>query len=232
MNKKLIPPIKMYAAFHDVLKEKLIEWITNFSKEMALEHEWKELTKYEIMDIIESYYNAEQYHEVLHYKIVNDFPKSTGIGPSKVEEILGCTKTERKRWEHEGKLPVVSWFDAGTRRNPISVPMYCRLTIENMIPEILDRWRAEHAEYIAMKRRTKEEIVKNKSLFIEIQAIVEGEPMHKIFGPVVAYSEEEIEEYWYKQKGNLPFEWEGKKCSVFLQIFDSKMILKHEVITV
>uniref|UniRef100_UPI00203FE9DD hypothetical protein n=1 Tax=Bacillus cytotoxicus TaxID=580165 RepID=UPI00203FE9DD len=231
MRKELIPPIKMYAAFHDVLKQDLIKWVINISKEIELEHEWKELTKYEIMDVIDKHYNSNQYHAILHYKIIEDFPNSTGIGPSKVEEILECTKTERKRWEHEKKLPIVSWFDAGSKRNPIPVPMYCRKKIENLTPEVLDRWRAEHAEYIAMKRRTKEEITKKESVFIEIQAITEGEPIYKVFGPAVTYSEQEIEELWKKHKNNLPFEWEGKRCSVFLKCFNSNMIFKHEAIT-
>jgi hypothetical protein len=229
LDKSLIPSPKMYSVFHNVLKDDLIVWITEFSQVLGLDKEWSEMRKSDIVDELEIIYKDPAYHQVFHERILNDFPESCGIGPSKTEEILGCTKTERKRWESEGKLPVVKEFNSGSGRNPIWVPMYCRRTIENLTEDMISLWRAEHEEYKSMKRRTKEKIEKKKTLFVEIRAVCEGYKIEKVFGPV-AVLEEDIDQLWNKHKDNLPFEFQESNCSVFMLDFQSQTILKHQLI--
>lgn len=231
MDKSKIPALNLKAVFYDVLKDDLIQWISEFSKVIELEKEWNKMGKWEAIEELTQIYKDPKYHDVMHKRILNDFPSSSGIGPSKVEEILGCTKTERKRWEQEEKLPVVRQINTGSRRSPVWVSMFCRRTIETLTDEVIERWRAEHEEYKALKRRTKEEVEKKETMFVEIRAVRAGDKIEHIFGPV-ATTPDNIENIWQRQKDNLPFAWQEENllCSVFMIDFHKQIVLRHQVI--
>lgn len=76
------------------------------------------------------------------------FQEEVAIWPNDVETILGCTKTERKRWTQEGKLPVVSHgsFTYG------EFPLYDRLFIDSLPKETIAKWREDHNRESAQHR--------------------------------------------------------------------------------
>lgn len=193
MNRDVIPKIKISAAFYGVLKVDLIKWIEGLPKEISLGHEWKELKKQDIMKILDGLYKNEKYHELLHERIKNEFEDSTGIGPKDTESILECTTTERKRWEKSGKLDVSNYFEAGTRRHPINIPMYSRLQLESITEEEIQAWRDEHETNKENKRKLKESYEEMEVRYVIAEG-VKQEYISKVIGPLVYYKEEDLQE--------------------------------------
>jgi hypothetical protein len=99
------------------------------------------------------------------------------LHPSMVEEMLGISKTERKRWTDEKKL-VVAGYDSFNRWGTThQFPLYDCYEMSKITPEKIEEWRRSHKEQMAKNRKasvqkakvTKE---KNESLF---EKFYEGE---------------------------------------------------------
>jgi hypothetical protein len=73
----------------------------------------------------------------------------TTLTPIKLEEVLGCTKTERQRWTSEGKLPVVGYRDWKYGEYPV----YDADAIAMITPDIVQQWRYEHAQMVKERRK-------------------------------------------------------------------------------
>ena len=228
MDKSKIPSIKLYSVFKALNKEELLNWIKEFSEVLNLEREWEEMSVYDISQELQPFYDSEEYHKVMHDRIMNDFRSYCGIGPKVTEEILECTTTERKRWVKEGKLPVLYEFNGGTKSRPIWIAMLCRYTIQNLTDEIIEQWRLEHENNKAMKRKMKENFQKKEAVIVEINAICEGFRKEKVFGPIYTTTDT-LETIWQKHKGNIPFEWEDKPYSIYMIDYTRGNILKMEM---
>lgn len=228
MNRTFIPPINPRAAFYGKDVIKITEW---FSQSDILSDvdiaDMKLLNWTDAVEIVNKYYQQEEYKKLLHDRMLNDFSSKCGIGPSKTEEILQCTTTERRRWESEGKLPVVDHIETGTRKRPIWTPMYCRKTIESLNEDILDRWRAEHKASISESRRVKEE-VKYQSKNVVVQVFKEGLKVYTIFGPVPVASEE-LELFWIKYKDKLPWDWDKDSNVVVMLDYNTNEVIRMQI---
>lgn len=72
-----------------------------------------------------------------------------------VEQVLGITVTERKRWTEEGKLK----YSGNTMRvvtpwKKVTVDLYDRALIDSITQDQINEWRAKHKQKIAEKRKS------------------------------------------------------------------------------
>ncbi|MGG3471518.1 hypothetical protein ABES02_29140 [Neobacillus pocheonensis] len=230
MDKSQLPPVNLKAVFYQRKKSFIVEWLNSIIP--MTEFEQKELVLQrlnEIITVVERHYAAEDSKLILHERFLNDFPDKCGIGPSKVEAYLSCTTTERKRWESEGRLPVVDQFNTGTNRKPIWVSMYCRRTIESLTEDILQQWRMDHETQKSMNRRGNENKVTINSRYVSIQALRENVKVYRIYGPVFMEGDEALDELWMKHKDKLPFEWEDHKCVVLMKDVTTDEIIRLQL---
>lgn len=76
-------------------------------------------------------------------RLLTTFPRELAVGPNELEELLHCSRAERKRWTKEDKLPVLEYrtfYMVGAERR---YPVYDRLAVLGITPHKLASWRAE-----------------------------------------------------------------------------------------
>ena len=82
------------------------------------------------------------------------YPEETAITTYQLEDILGCTKTERLRWTKEEKIDVVSYESVRFHGVYADVPNYSRLyVLEHITDEVIDGWRSEYVKEVAKNRK-------------------------------------------------------------------------------
>ena len=80
--------------------------------------------------------------------------KEKGYLASEVEEKLGITATERKRWLNEGKIHYNgNQKHFHTRYGWKYVDLYDNEEIDKITTEEIEKWRDEHKKEISEKRR-------------------------------------------------------------------------------
>lgn len=82
-------------------------------------------------------------------RFLKKFESKNALSPAALEEVLGCTKTERLRWQKEGKLKIVGYdsFKYG------EFPLFSLYQVsEQITPETLDKWREEHKALVVKNR--------------------------------------------------------------------------------
>lgn len=211
---RAIPPINLKAAFYGRSAEYILDWLNQLVPVTDFDRQTHHVSWDAAIQFVAGYYENADVKEILHERILSDFPDKCGIGPSKVEEILSCTKTERKRWEQEGRLLVVDTFNAGSKRNPVWVPMYDRRIIESLTSDVITQWRMDHEAAKALNRRQNEERSEVRTRFVTVEVLQEGKRPYRIFGPV---GTEDILAIWTQHKDKLPWDWVG---SVVVQMKD------------
>ena len=85
-------------------------------------------------------------------KLNSCFEQLTSVHPVQVCEYLEITKTERLRWQKEGKLKI-AYMDRNSFKYG-SVPMFCRNAIALVTPKTIERWRKQH---IASKQKRRKD---------------------------------------------------------------------------
>lgn len=86
-------------------------------------------------------------------KILEDNASAVAIHPSQLEEELGCSKTERKRWEEEGKIRVAAWDSFRKYGRSFDVPYYNILDVIAISSEDIVKWREEHKKKTSQNRK-------------------------------------------------------------------------------
>ncbi|HDR4422882.1 TPA: hypothetical protein QCU60_004324 [Bacillus cereus] len=191
MNQAAMPKLNLQSVFYHVRKEELKKWMNELSKEIEHGVCFDKYLKRELMDALEDLYADETYHEIIHERILNEFPKSCGVGPTNVETILDCTKAERKRWQEEGKLKIADYFETHSRYGIQKIPMFNRRQLETLTEEDIQVWRNEWEEEKELKRELKDEYEKKEKIYLVLQAV---KAMRKeiIKGPFAVYGDENI----------------------------------------
>ncbi len=82
------------------------------------------------------------------------FKSELALGPWEVETILPCTRTERKRWTADGKLPILEYRTFHKAGQDQPYPVYDRRFITTLTQDTLERWRAEHQALMQLRRKT------------------------------------------------------------------------------
>ena len=82
------------------------------------------------------------------------FVEEMAVEPWELEELLGCTSTERKRWVSDGKLIPLAARSVWKSGKELVYPVFDRRYVANITPETLIHFREEHASLVAMRRKT------------------------------------------------------------------------------
>ena len=82
------------------------------------------------------------------YRLAQEYTSLLALHPTDVEEFLGCSKTERKRWTEEKRLTVIEYreFKYG------QFPVYDCLDIIKITPEQIKAWRTLYQEKVKENR--------------------------------------------------------------------------------
>lgn len=110
-------------------------------------------------------------------KMYKKFSERFALHPTKVQELLHITPTERKRWTSDGKLKV-SYYDAFNKWGKnIGFPMYDAYALSQITLKTIELWRNEHVIKVrenrskamtkSIKTRTKNKEIQRKFYDIE-----------------------------------------------------------------
>jgi hypothetical protein len=82
------------------------------------------------------------------------FVEEMAVEPWELEKLLGCAATERKRWVSDGKLVPLATRSVWKSGKELVYPVFDRRDVANITPELLARFREEHASLVAVRRKT------------------------------------------------------------------------------
>ncbi|RCX07898.1 hypothetical protein DFR58_14718 [Anaerobacterium chartisolvens] len=228
MDKSKIPSINLKSVFYGHSVKKIVEWLEQLSLISDAEiYDMRHISWNEAVDVIARFYEAAETRTLVHARLINDFPEKSCIGPAKTEEILGCSTTERKRWEDEGRLPALDYFNVGSKRKPIWASMYCRRTIESLTDETVESWREEHSAALRESRISKiKEVFRSRNVIV--QALRPNEKVYPIHGPVLVDSGK-LDAFWEEYRDKVPWGWDEIKHIVVMLDFNTNEVLHIKV---
>jgi hypothetical protein len=83
-----------------------------------------------------------------------ELPVTIGFTPRELEAALGCTRTERRRWVAQGRLPLCGTMRLRLKNDRwVDVNLVDRRAVAALAPDELESWRAEHKELAIERRR-------------------------------------------------------------------------------
>ena len=130
---------------HGLEKSQLIEEISCKNESLL------KLKKQELVILLIEKING---NELLQRKIIKKYPEIFALHPSKLEEFLGITKTERNRWTSESKLPVVYYESFRKWGQSLEYPMYnYDEAIQVLNKNKIEKWRKQHSEKVSKNRK-------------------------------------------------------------------------------
>lgn len=123
--------------------KKHINYLTKEQISAFLENSNNKLKKKELVEVA-----AEKIYgnELLMIKFYNEFMDVFAVTPVEVEQILGCTKAERKRWTEDGLLEVLEYRTFSDYGKKLEYPVFDRLQLYSIKQETIDGWRKGHEE--------------------------------------------------------------------------------------
>src|SRR5215472_9920197 len=87
-------------------------------------------------------------------RAIRELPVTIGLTPRELEAALGCTRTERRRWVNEGRLPICASMRMCLKdRHWVDVDLVDRRTVAALAPGTLGSWRAEHKQTVLEHRQ-------------------------------------------------------------------------------
>lgn len=92
-------------------------------------------------------------HPQLWDSFFQRFNQALALHPPDVEYILQCSRTERKRWESEGKLPVVGSDSVRKHGRDLVFSLFDLRAIARLSPEDISAWRSTHAQLLKRSRK-------------------------------------------------------------------------------
>src|SRR5437660_1131854 len=86
-------------------------------------------------------------------RLLNTFPLELAVGPTELEELLGCSRVERRRWVGEGRIPVLEhrFFTKAGRH--LLYPVHDRRVILDISQDEIVRWREGHQAQVLERRK-------------------------------------------------------------------------------
>lgn len=114
-------------------------------------------TKSKKEDLILELINILKGNELLQYKLYILYKERFGLKSSEVEEILKCTKLERKRWGESGVINIIGYSEFSKWGKHLESPIYDRLHIYSIKEKDIETWRENYNNY---KKETKKNSVK------------------------------------------------------------------------
>lgn len=129
--------------FRDICKQDLAEYLG--------EKDVKKTKKAELEEKILKKIDESKLEKKRFFKI---FERATALSPVAVCDILQCTKTERLRWQEEGKLEIVGYDSFKYGEYPL-FSMY--QIMEKIYPDMIEKWREEHEKEKAKNKTAQKE---------------------------------------------------------------------------
>jgi hypothetical protein len=87
-------------------------------------------------------------------RAAKELPVVLGLTPRELEAALGCTRTERRRWVAEGRLPLCAtmrlYLETGRW---VNVDLVDRRSVAALASGEVETWRAEHRSLVSEHRR-------------------------------------------------------------------------------
>ena len=147
-----------------IVKEEVLKMLdrthNGFTKEYVAENmltcsQFKKLgNKYTLKEVLalakERLENSK--NDNIAKKAIKDNPYLFAMHPTKVEEVLGITKAERKRWQEEGKLKIVYYNTFRQYGRSFDVPMFNFIDIYKISDKNIEKWRTEYKQKVAINR--------------------------------------------------------------------------------
>src|SRR5436305_1403501 len=110
---------------------------TNESKEQLVER---------ILQVIE----ADAGEEV---RLLDTYPLELAVKPTELDELLQCTRAERRRWIKEGRIPILERRPFRKVGRDMLYPVHDRRVVLGIAQETIAQWRAEYHAQVHEHRR-------------------------------------------------------------------------------
>ena len=117
-------------------------------------------TKIKKDDLILELVNLLKNNELLQHKLYILYKERFALTSSEVEEILKCTKLERKRWGEKGFIKVIGYREFSKWGKQLETPLYDRLHIYSIKEKDIETWKENYNN--DKKEKKKEAIKKGK----------------------------------------------------------------------
>src|SRR2546429_6014048 len=95
-------------------------------------------------------------------RLLDMFPYELAVEPVELQELLGCTPTERRRWVSEGKLPVLEHRPFRKAGRDLVYPVHDRRLVLSLTGEEIAQWRAIHRAQVRERRKAGYQVVQAK----------------------------------------------------------------------
>ncbi len=137
----------------NVDRELFVKHISLIDKDkiaLFIAYDGKKILKSELVELA-----AEKIYgnEFMMIKFYNEFKDILAVNPTELEEVLGCTKMERKRWTNENLLKVFEYRTFRKYGQTLEYPVFDRLQVCSITEENVASWREE---YEKIKKKNKE----------------------------------------------------------------------------
>lgn len=86
-------------------------------------------------------------------RLLNTFPLELAVGPTELEELLQCSRVERRRWVGEGKIPVLERRLFSKAGRHLLYPVHDRRVVHNISQDEVARWREEYQAQVLERRK-------------------------------------------------------------------------------
>ncbi len=86
-------------------------------------------------------------------QLLEAFVSELAVSPPELEQLLGCTTTERRRWVEEGKIPILELRSYRKGGSEHSFAVFDRRVVQAITPDQLEQWRQSHLEQVHVNRR-------------------------------------------------------------------------------
>ena len=87
-------------------------------------------------------------------RLLDTFPQELAVGPTELEDLLQCSRVERRRWIKEGKIPVLEHRSFRKAGREMLYPVHDRRAVLNISPAEIAQWREAHQAQVHTHRST------------------------------------------------------------------------------
>jgi hypothetical protein len=86
-------------------------------------------------------------------RLLDMFPLELAVKPTELDELLQCTRAERRRWVKEGRIPILEYRPFRKAGRDMLYPVHDRRVVLGIERETIAQWRAEYHARVHEHRR-------------------------------------------------------------------------------
>ncbi|MFW6008341.1 MAG: hypothetical protein ACOCP8_03655 [archaeon] len=137
-----------------IINEKILQEDCNLLKKNELAKVLSiDANKYKKDELIKKVVNLLANDESKIKKFYKNNIDCFALSPTKIEQILSCTKAERKRWEKEGLLPVIGKREFAKYGKILEYSVFDRYLTYKIKQEELNEWREKQKLKVEKNRK-------------------------------------------------------------------------------